>query len=69
MSELFELYENEHTDVLVTVVDGYSLFKENRGKRGFLYSVYDPDDYLIYSWVSYNDIEKFKDIKKSKFAL
>ena len=65
MAELFELYENENTDILITVVEGYSLFKENRGKKGFLYSVYDPDDALVYSWISYNDIEKFKDIKKS----
>ena len=65
MSELFELYENEYTDVLITVLEGYSLFKEDRGKKGFLYSVYDPDDALVYSWVSFNDIEKYKDIKKS----
>lgn len=63
--ELIEFYENEHTDILIAVVEDYSLFKENRGKKGFLYSVYDPDDALVYSWVSFNDIEKYKDIKKS----
>ena len=65
MAELFELYENKNAETLVAVHEDYSLFKENLEKKGFRYSVYDPDDALVYSWISFNDIESFKDIKKS----
>lgn len=65
MFNSIKLYENKNIEILVAAEDGYCLFKENRGKKGFLYSVYDPKDVLVYSWVSFNDVEKFKDIRKS----
>ncbi len=61
--KVVELYENKNSDVLISLYKDYSLFKESRGKKGFLYSIYDPEDYLIYSWVSFNDVEKAKNIK------
>lgn len=60
-----QVKQNQFIDYFITEVDGYSLFKEDRGRRGFLYTVYDPDMAFVASWSSYNDIEKAKDIKRS----
>lgn len=63
--ESFILYENTNVDKLIFEKEGYTLFKEDRGRKGFLYTIYDPDDAIVYAWVSFFDVEKAKDPKKT----
>ena len=63
--DLFEFYENETPDTLVAEYEGYMLFKEDLGRKGYLYSVYDPDFVFVTDWRSFDDIEKWKDMKHS----
>ena len=60
-----EIKENKYVDYFIVEVEGYSLWKEDRGKKGYLYTIYDADMAQVASWSSYNDVEKAKDIKKS----
>lgn len=60
-----DLKQNQFEDYFITEVEGYTLWKEDRGRKGYLYTIYDPDMAQVASWSSYNDIEKSKDIKKS----
>lgn len=60
-----EIKEKNFVDFFIAEVEGYTLWKEDRGKQGYLYTVYDPDMALVIKFKSYNDIEKAKNIKKS----
>ena len=64
-----KLKENQFEDVFVTELDGYSLFKEDQGKKGIFYTIYDPDMALVVTFKSFNDIEKSKNIKRSPIYL
>lgn len=65
MKDKNRIKENQFVSYYVDEVDGYSLFKEDRGRRGFYYTIYNPDMEEVISWRSYNDIGKSKDKKRS----
>lgn len=60
-----KLLESSAREVLIDTVDGYALIKKDYGQKGFLYSVFDPEGVLVFSWRSFLDAEKSKNLKKS----
>ena len=62
MNKLFEYFTE---DKQIAELDGYTLFKEEAGKRGFIYLVYDKKYNLVSTWRTYEDIEKASNIKNS----
>ena len=64
-----KLFENVNIDEPIAEKDDYFLYIEDRGRNGFLYSIYkdeDDGDYrLVYSWISYYNASLAKDITKT----